>query len=276
VVLPRRKAAKASALYSRMIEKKRLETMFLLVLFMVKFQSGFAWNLHQPFLMKKNIDLRSEATLTSRRLVALTARRYISRSASEADEAEPEQEEQPMIKVGDFLPLDLVVQVLDPECTSADKNVKVPFSDFFVGRKIVLVTVPGAFTPNSSTKHLPAYIEKADEFKEKGVDEIVVISVNDPFVLAAWSKDLGAAGKVTFVADGAGAVADALGLTIDTGCWGGKRMIRSSMLVDDGVLKEFNVEEAGGFTELSGAAFLLGHIHGQKAKAKEPDTEQSD
>lgn len=195
----------------------------------------------------------------------MNSRRLISTSASE-----PQENEMVRLKVGDSLPLNLVVQIMDPEsqqcdsdqnnCTP-DKNIKVPFSDFFAGKKIVILSVPGAYTPNSSVKHIPGYLDKYDDFKSKGVDEIVVISVNDPFVLAAWSKSIDPEGKIKFLADGDGEVAEALGLTIDTGSWGGKRMRRTSMLVDDGVIKALNVEESGAFTELSGACFLLAQLN---------------
>jgi len=141
--------------------------------------------------------------------------------------------------------------------------------DFFVGRKVVLVCVPGAFTPNSSEKHLPGYFELRDTFSSKGVS-LVCVSVNDPFVMHAWAQSLtakldcevdGNTGcGVTFLADGAGDCARALGLDMQTGPWGGVRFRRASLFVDDGVVKEVNAEEKGAFTELSGAAFILSQI----------------
>jgi peroxiredoxin len=163
----------------------------------------------------------------------------------------------PLIAVGEKLPFDVKVQVL-----ADGEGMAEGFSlvDFFVGKKVALICVPGAFTPKSSEKMLPGYIELAPQFAEKGF-EIVCISVNDPFVMSSWRKSLGeGADPITFLADGPGDVSHALGLSIDTGAWGGTRMRRCSMLVVDGVVKKINAEEQGAFTELSGASYLLSQI----------------
>jgi peroxiredoxin len=138
--------------------------------------------------------------------------------------------------------------------------------DFFVGRKVVLVCVPGAFTTKSSEKHLPGYFELLKNFADKDVS-IVVVSVNDPFVMQAWAQALMAKGApecggsgVIFLADGAGSCARALGLDMRSMPCGELRMRRASIYVDDGVVKVINVEENGAFTELSGAAFMLSQI----------------
>jgi peroxiredoxin len=163
----------------------------------------------------------------------------------------------PLIAVGEKLPFDVKVQVL-AECEGMAECYSLV--DFFVGKKVALVCVPGAFTPKSSDKMLPGYIELLPQFAKKGF-EIVCISVNDPFVMTSWRKALGdGAAPITFLADGPGEVSRALGLSIDTGTWGGTRMRRCSMLVVDGVVKKINAEEQGAFTELSGASFLLSQI----------------
>lgn len=126
-----------------------------------------------------------------------------------------------------------------------------------MGRKVLFLTVPGAFTPVSAEKHLPSFVEMHELFSEKGIDEIVCLSVNDHYVMDAWKKDLGFGGTITFLADSGGTVAAALGLGME----GGTRFRRSSMLVDDGVVRVLNLEEGGLFTELSGAAFMLSKIN---------------
>src|SRR5919112_4081950 len=115
--------------------------------------------------------------------------------------------------------------------------------DIFSGRKVVLVGVPGAFTPTCHRNHLPGYVAKAEDFKTGGVDAIAVTSVNDVFVMDAWAKASGADG-IEFLADGNGDFAKAIGLTIDrTGFGLGIRSQRYSMVVEDGVVKAFNLEE---------------------------------
>jgi peroxiredoxin len=132
-------------------------------------------------------------------------------------------------------------------------------AEIFKGRRVALFAVPGAFTPTCSAKHLPGFVEGSDKLKAKGVDEILCVSVNDSFVMNAWGKDQKADGKVTMAADGSGAFAKALGLTMDTGAFGGVRSKRYSMLVDDGVVKKLNIEEGGGFG-VSSAETLLGQL----------------
>ncbi len=131
---------------------------------------------------------------------------------------------------------------------------------FFKGRKIALFSVPGAFTPTCSARHLPSFVEKADELKAKGVDEIACTAVNDAFVLGAWAKASEAEGKVTMIADGNGEFAKALGLDADFNKFGmGTRGQRWSALVDDGVVRQINVEEPGGYG-VSGAEHMLGQL----------------
>jgi peroxiredoxin len=131
--------------------------------------------------------------------------------------------------------------------------------DFFAGKTVALFAVPGAFTPTCSAKHLPGFIDKAGELKAKGVDAIACTSVNDVFVMGAWGKDAGAEG-VTMLADGNGAFAEAVGLTMDGSKFGmGTRSQRYSMLVEDGIVKQLNVEGPGEF-KVSTADYLLGQL----------------
>ena len=133
-------------------------------------------------------------------------------------------------------------------------------AEFFAGRTIALFSVPGAFTPTCSAKHLPGFVEKADAILAKGVDAIACTAVNDVFVLTAWSKAGGADGKVTMLADGNGAFAQAISLTMDGSKFGmGTRGQRWSMLIADGVVKTLNVEGPGEF-RVSSADHLLGQL----------------
>ena len=158
------------------------------------------------------------------------------------------------IKVGDRIPSATLIKA------SADGPQPVDTESFFAGRKVALFSVPGAFTPTCSARHLPGFVEKVDAFKAKGVDEVACTAVNDAFVLAAWSKSAGADGKVTMLADGNGDFAEALGLVMDGSKFGlGKRGSRWSAIVDDGVVKELNVEEPGAFS-VSSAEFLIGQL----------------
>ncbi|XP_011258862.2 peroxiredoxin-5, mitochondrial [Camponotus floridanus] len=139
-----------------------------------------------------------------------------------------------VIAVGDELPsVDLF------ENTPADK---VNLAQAAAGKKIIIFGVPGAFTPGCSKTHLPGYVTKADDLKSKGISEIFCISVNDPFVMAAWGKEHNATGKVRMLADPKGDFTDAADLSVDLQVLGGKRSKRYSMVVDNGIVKELNVE----------------------------------
>lgn len=125
------------------------------------------------------------------------------------------------------------------------------------GKKVVLFSVPGAFTPTCSAKHLPGFVNSIDAFKGKGVQEVVCMAVNDPFVMNAWAKANNAEGKVTMLPDGNGTLTRALGLEMDGAGYGlGQRSQRFAMLIDDGVIKTINVEKAGSF-EVSSAEAML-------------------
>ena len=159
------------------------------------------------------------------------------------------------IKVGDPLP-DATFTVMTPAgpktCTTAD---------IFKGRKVVLFGIPGAFTPTCSLNHLPGFLAHEAEIKAKGVDEIAVTGVNDVFVMDAWAKSSGAAGKITFLADGIAAFAKATGLTFDLTDRGlGLRSKRYSMLVEDGIVRKLNIENSPGKADISGAETLLKQI----------------
>ncbi len=129
--------------------------------------------------------------------------------------------------------------------------------EFFGGKKVVLVSVPGAFTPTCSMNHLPGFVEHADEILGKGVDTIACMAVNDVFVMDAWGKDRGVGDKVSMLADGNGEYAKALGLEMDGTAFGmGMRSQRFAIVVDDGVASHVAVEEAGKF-EVSSAEAVL-------------------
>ena len=128
---------------------------------------------------------------------------------------------------------------------------------FFKGRRVALFSVPGAFTPTCSARHLPGFVERAEELKAKGVDEVACIAVNDAFVLQAWAEQSGAVGKVTMLAGGNGDFARALGLTFDGTKFGmGERGQRWSAVVNDGIVEQLNVEEPGAFN-VSSADYLI-------------------
>ena len=157
------------------------------------------------------------------------------------------------ISVGDKLPDVTLVKATEngPEQVNA--------AEYFKGKKVALFSVPGAFTPTCSARHLPGYVEKADELKSKGVDEIVATAVNDAFVMGAWNNASGS-NDITMLADGNGDFAEAVGLTMDGSGFGlGKRGQRYSMVVGDGVVTQLNVEQPGDFS-VSSAEHMLGQL----------------
>jgi peroxiredoxin len=157
------------------------------------------------------------------------------------------------IQVGDRLP-DVPLAIATSEGPKPTTS-----GEYFGGKRVALFAVPGAFTPTCSAKHLPSYVEKASELKGKGVDEIVCISVNDPFVMGAWGKQDGSQ-DITMLADGNGAFSDAVGLSFDGSKFGmGKRSQRYSMIVKDGVVSALNIEEPGAF-RVSSAEHMLGQL----------------
>lgn len=158
------------------------------------------------------------------------------------------------IKIGDKLPSTTFVTMTEngPEQVQSD--------DYFKGKRIALFSVPGAFTPTCSAKHLPGYVDKAADLKARGVDEIACTAVNDAFVMGAWGKSGNAGGKVTMLADGNGAFAKAVGLEMDGSKFGmGTRGQRFSMLVNDGTIEQLNVEAPGEF-KVSSADHMLSQL----------------
>ncbi|KAK0570718.1 hypothetical protein LWI29_005388 [Acer saccharum] len=148
------------------------------------------------------------------------------------------------IAVGDSLP-DGTLAYFDEQ----DQLQNVSIHSLAAGKKIVLFGVPGAFTPTCSTKHVPGFVEKADELKSKGVSEILCLSVNDPFVMKAWAKTYPENKHVKFLADGSGTYTHALGLELDLSEKGlGTRSRRFSLLVEDLKVKAANLESGGEFT----------------------------
>jgi peroxiredoxin len=159
------------------------------------------------------------------------------------------------IQVGDKLP-QATFRVM-----TADGPAPKTTDDLFKGRKVVFFAVPGAFTPTCHKNHLPGYLAKASEIKAKGVDAILVTSTNDVFVLDAWAKATAASGVIEFLSDGNADFAKEIGLSMDGSGFGmGTRSRRYSMLVEDGVVKSLNVEEAAGKADLSGAETMLGQL----------------
>jgi glutaredoxin/glutathione-dependent peroxiredoxin len=135
---------------------------------------------------------------------------------------------------------------------------EVSAEEIFKGKKVALFAVPGAFTPTCHAQHLPGFLQRVEEFKAKGVDLIACTAVNDIFVLDAWGKASGVEGKITFLADGNGDFAKAIGLEMDGAPIGfGIRSKRYSMLVDDGVVKALHIETQAGVAQESSAERLL-------------------
>ena len=155
------------------------------------------------------------------------------------------------IQVGDRLPKTTFMKATPEGPQPVDSE------DYFRGRRVALFSVPGAFTPTCSARHLPGFVEKADELRAKGVDEIACTAVNDAFVMGAWAESAGAGEQVTMLSDGNGAFAQAIGLTMDGSKYGmGTRGQRYSMIVNDGAVEQLNVEEPGAFN-VSSADYLL-------------------
>ena len=154
------------------------------------------------------------------------------------------------IQVGDRIP-DVPLSLATPDGPQPTSS-----SEYFAGKRVALFAVPGAYTPTCSAKHLPSYVQKAGELKAKGIDEVACTSVNDAFVMGAWGRDDGSE-DITMLADGNGDFADALGLTMDASKFGmGKRSQRYSMVVNDGVVEQINVEAPGEY-KASSAEHML-------------------
>lgn len=158
------------------------------------------------------------------------------------------------IQVGDKVPEGTLIQMTEngPAPVSTDA--------LFSGKKVVLFSVPGAFTPTCSAQHLPGFIQNADALRAKGVDTIACMAVNDAFVMGAWGDDQGAGDNVLMLADGNGTYSSALGLDFDASGFGmGTRGQRFSLIVDDGTVTHLNVEEPGAF-QVSSAEHALSQL----------------
>ena len=167
------------------------------------------------------------------------------------DQQKPKKEGAMAISVGDRIPASTLHKMGEsgPEPIQSE--------ELFSGRKVVLFALPGAFTPTCSAKHLPGFIELAGEFGDKGIDEIVCLSVNDVWVMNAWGQAQGAADKVSMIADGNGAFTRGMGRQADLSAAGfGERSGRYAMIVDDAVVTHLNIEEPRKF-EVSDAATML-------------------
>jgi len=144
------------------------------------------------------------------------------------------------IKQGDTMPAGKL------RTMTASGPAEVTTDELFKGKKVVLFSVPGAFTPTCSNQHLPSYLKNFDKIKGQGVDTIACMAVNDAFVMDAWGKDRGVGEKIKMLADGNGEYTKALGLELDGSKFGlGSRGKRFSMIVDNGVVKELNIDESG-------------------------------
>jgi peroxiredoxin len=158
------------------------------------------------------------------------------------------------IAVGDKIP------DVDVMMATADGPQKTTSSEVLGKGKVALFAVPGAFTPTCSAKHLPGFVEKAEALKGKGVDKIVCMSVNDAFVMKAWAESQKAGSVVEMLADGNGDLTRALGLALDAKGFGmGERAQRFSAIIENGVVKQLNVEAPGAF-EVSSADYMISKI----------------
>ena len=158
------------------------------------------------------------------------------------------------IKVGDKLPQATFMTM------GKDGPQPLASDDLFKGKTVGLFAVPGAFTPTCSAKHLPGFVQKADELKAKGVDQIACVSVNDVFVMDAWGKAQNAGADVLMLADGNGEFTKAVGLEMDGSKFGmGPRSQRYSLVAKDGVVTQLNIE-AGGEYRVSAADYMLEHL----------------
>jgi peroxiredoxin len=163
------------------------------------------------------------------------------------------------IKAGDKLPDGKLMESLEfdstTHCAMPPKEVSV--ADAVKGKKIAIFGLPGAYTPTCSAKHVPSYLQNLDALKAKGVSEVWCVATNDAFVMAHWGKDQKGIGKIRFLADGSGVWAKALGLELDLTARGmGMRMNRFSLLVNDGVVKNVNLEGPGKFEVSDGATMV--------------------
>jgi peroxiredoxin len=157
-----------------------------------------------------------------------------------------------MIQVNATMPTGQLQELKDGEMVSHNT------AELFANKKVVMFAVPGAFTPTCSVAHLPGYVVSADELKAKGIDAIICLSVNDAFVMAAWGNAQNAE-NLMMLADGDGSYTKALGLEMDTAAFGGLRSQRYSMIIDNGVVSNLNIEQPKEF-EISSAETILSQL----------------
>jgi peroxiredoxin (alkyl hydroperoxide reductase subunit C) len=158
------------------------------------------------------------------------------------------------IQVGDSVPSMKLMTA------TASGPQEIATDDLFKGKKVVVFAVPGAFTPTCSAKHLPGFVQNVAAFKAKGVDTVVCMAVNDPFVMGAWAKDQGVDDSIVMLADGSAVFTKALGLELDLTARGlGVRSQRFAMIVDDGKVSSLMIEAPGGF-DVSRAEAVLAAI----------------
>ena len=165
-----------------------------------------------------------------------------------------------MISIGDRIPEATLTETTEfgEACPLSPKPVNVAAAT--KGKRVVIFGLPGAYTPTCSAKHVPGYLKRLDELKRRGVDEVWCVSVNDGYVMAAWGRQHDAIGKLRMLGDGNAELARKLGLEVDlTNAGMGVRVRRFSMLVDDGVVKQINVEQPGKF-EVSDADTMLAQV----------------
>ncbi len=158
------------------------------------------------------------------------------------------------IKVGDRIPTATLKHM------TKDGPANVSTDELFKGKRVVLFSVPGAFTPTCHAKHLPGFVQNIDKLKGKGIDTVACLAVNDVFVMDAWAKASGASDKILMLADGNADFTKALGLELDASGFGmGTRGKRFALVAKDGVVTHLNVESAGEF-RVSAAEFVLGQL----------------
>lgn len=158
------------------------------------------------------------------------------------------------IRIGDALPMATLREI------TSDGPTPRTVAELTRGKRVIIIGLPGAFTPTCSGKHIPGFLEYYPKLKAKAVDEILCVSVNDAFVMDAWAKALGAQGKVRMLGDGNGDFTKALGLDIDLSANGmGLRSRRYAMLAENGIVKALNLDEPGKF-EVSDACTVFGQL----------------
>jgi peroxiredoxin len=164
------------------------------------------------------------------------------------------------IKIGDRIPDATLTESTEFGEACPVAPTKISVAEAIKGKRIVIFALPGAYTPTCSSKHVPGYLAALDQLKAKKIDEVWCVAVNDGYVMAAWGRDQKAIGKIRMLGDGAADFTKKLGLEVDLSGGGmGIRSQRYSMLVDDGVVKQLNVEAAGKF-EVSDAATMLKQV----------------